>query len=36
MYDNNKQLKDGVYFVPLGGCDEIGRNFNMFGIVKIP
>ena len=32
MYD--KKLKKGLYFVPLGGCGEIGRNFNMFGYVN--
>jgi len=34
MQTEFKNFKDGMYFVPLGGCSEIGRNLNVFGSIK--
>ena len=31
---NSYKLENGIYFCPLSGCEEIGKNFNMFGVVK--
>lgn len=33
LYDVIPTLKPGYYFIPLGGTDMIGMNFNVFGIV---
>lgn len=32
MLQKKTQNKNGLFFLPMGGCGEIGRNLNFFGI----